>query len=666
MLALQAAWYVCLPGPGAMLRRLSIAPTALSHPLVRSAYAGLWLRILPNRLSYIWYRSVKNTAGSRWWWHNHFRRLKAAYVWLHDQYVLTIHVRRLTSGEQYIWLSRLASEANSRSDAMQWGASDWSLVRRKRGPLIAWAAERGCMQAWRKFRPPLPHEKPEPHSTDVRVCVGLVGLNSAVSRRLILLDSLVDDDARLVTRYSVNELNGFAPWMAELARVKPMAVKEELAACIDGEWKLPATRGHVHEVLADLQWHGEGITPLVVPSVIELLEANDPPNVSILEQALRVLLRYGHDQAARIAALAAQRVPTYGDDTRHFVLWLATWLDVDAEPAIEFLRAKLADCEDPVNLMVRICGELRGERAGGVSGTHCASYLRPRALRTLIPLVHIYVNRDTDIDRIGGGVYSPGDRDHAQEFRDSLLTILTNNDGDESEHFLVELADDIAMARSREWILHLLEERRSRLADGQHWSGSDVRAFVRDFELHPRNESDLFGIALRRLSDVKDRLELSDESPRRELRDGDRETEFRSWLARKLGEISRNQYTIPEEEEIPLGRPDLRFERPGMGPVSVELKWAHRWNTAQLVERLENQLVGQYMRATNARFGIYVIGRIRSRQLWRHDGIDRSFDQLLAFLQHRADQILAERPGILGLRVLGLDFVDPRANTVSV
>jgi len=37
------------------------------------------------------------------------------------------------------------------------------------------------------------------------------------------------EDARLATRYAVNELNGFAPWFPELARHKPFTVQDVLS-----------------------------------------------------------------------------------------------------------------------------------------------------------------------------------------------------------------------------------------------------------------------------------------------------------------------------------------------------------------------------------------------------------------------------------------------------
>jgi hypothetical protein len=515
------------------------------------------------------------------------------------------------------------------------------------------------MRAWRNFRPLLPHEKPEPNSTDIRVGMGLTGLNSAISRRIIDIKAMSNSDARLAARYSVNELNGFSPWMAELAAAQPSAVTRELLECIDGEWQFPPERERVHEVIADLQWHGEGIAPLIVPGLVDRLLLSDPLNVTVLEQALYILLRFGNEQSVQIADLASERVLRYNEASRHFVLWIVTWIDLDSARAVPFLRETTNTSDNPKRLMVRICSELRGERAGRTSRTGSRSYTQPEVLRQFIPLVYTYVHSSEDIDRVGGGVYSPDERDHAQEFRDSLLTLLANAEAPGSERVLVELADDAAMAGRREWILHLLDERRSKLADADAWTPSDIRAFAVNFETAPRNDGDLFEIAIRRLNDIKDRLESGDDSPRHELRVSDEEPEFRAWLARKLRDTSRNQYTIPEEEQIALGHPDMRFERPGIGPVSAELKWAHRWSATELLERLENQLVGQYMRAANARFGVYVVGRIFAPRQWRHGGQELSFTELIGVLQTRADQIRFARPLVLGLRVIGLDFVDP-------
>src|SRR5205823_12195825 len=89
------------------------------------------------------------------------------------------------------------------------------------------------------------------------------------------------------------------------------------------------------------------------------------------------------------------------------------------------------------------------------------------------------------------------------------------------------------------------------------------------------------------------------------------EAELRKWLQRKLRERARGKYTVPQEAEIDLQqRPDLRLENPRTPAVSIEVKWAHNWSVSELIAGLTTQLADQYLRAHNAKYGIYVLGMI--------------------------------------------------------
>ena len=134
----------------------------------------------------------------------------------------------------------------------------------------------------------------------------------------------------------------------------------------------------------------------------------------------------------------------------------------------------------------------------------------------------------------------------------------------------------------------------------------------------------------------------------------------RRWLARKLNERSRQRYTIPQEEEIHQEeRPDLRAENPHTEPVSIELKWADNWTLDELLERLENQLVGQYLRAHNSRYGIYVLATDGRKGHWESPDGNLNFNQVIGRVARRAEELKRTRPGIGDLRVVSIDFRVP-------
>ncbi len=142
----------------------------------------------------------------------------------------------------------------------------------------------------------------------------------------------------------------------------------------------------------------------------------------------------------------------------------------------------------------------------------------------------------------------------------------------------------------------------------------------------------------------------------------DLESHLRRWLARKLNERSRKRYTVPQEEEIDQQeKPDLRLENPKTDPVSIEVKWADNWTVTELLERLENQLVGQYLRAHNSRYGIYLLGANGKKHHWEEPGTGKplTFGEVVSLIGARAISIRETNPRVHGLEVVAIDFRRP-------
>ena len=79
------------------------------------------------------------------------------------------------------------------------------------------------------------------------------------------------------------------------------------------------------------------------------------------------------------------------------------------------------------------------------------------------------------------------------------------------------------------------------------------------------------------------------------------------YLPTRLRKSSHSIYTVGSEEELAdATRTDIRLNAPQVSaPVPIELKIADKWTLAQLIERLENQLVRQYMRVSQ--YGIFLV-----------------------------------------------------------
>lgn len=108
-------------------------------------------------------------------------------------------------------------------------------------------------------------------------------------------------------------------------------------------------------------------------------------------------------------------------------------------------------------------------------------------------------------------------------------------------------------------------------------------------------------------------------------------------------------------------RPDLSVERAGLNTLPIEVKLANSWTVKELLVGLENQLVGQYLRSANIRYGIYVLGNTDPKRRWELSGAMIDFAALVSHIQERAQALQAQmRVGIDGIEVVGIDFSDPR------
>jgi hypothetical protein len=231
------------------------------------------------------------------------------------------------------------------------------------------------------------------------------------------------------------------------------------------------------------------------------------------------------------------------------------------------LDERLRESSNADQVVLNICGLLARDGRDRLPLVSKPSFLRPSALRRMIPLVYRHVRVADDIERAGKGVYSPNTRDHAQEFRGGLLTRLEESDDAAATYVLRELLAEDVLASHHDWIRHLLNDRLATDAEMPAWEPRDVRTFANDFETDPKTDRDLFRIICNRLRDIKYGVEKSDNSLREEVQTGGDEYVLRRFLARKLNEWSRQRYTIPQEEEIDLKqRPDLRAENPRTDP----------------------------------------------------------------------------------------------------
>lgn len=606
-------------------------------------------------------RRLKATWGNREWragqqvqW---IENLKQKFGRLQNRWFWLRRARLIRTGTRPDLLSYLCDYARDARHTKR--SFNWDLLRKSVGSFVTNAARTGCKRAWRQFTPQLPHEKTDPASIDDRVDVGLAGIEAAIADNELSFEKLSPSEASLATIYAVNALGGFPSWFAALSSQQDGAVGDVLKRCITEEWKYPESRDRVNDVLSGLAWAGGAPARLARESVLECFCREDPPNSLILEQGLSLVLKVDRAVSPRLLATALIRCRELPVDHPKFRWWCAVAFQGDAQAAVAVLETRLRGHSDPTDVVSAVF-TLLGERREQLPLVPNPDYRTPAALRVLIPFAFRYVRRQDDIDR-GYSAYTPTRRDHAQSFRGELFQILHSSEAAEASSVLRELLREPCLASEHDWIRHLLDKRMKGDADGHAWEAIDIRTFEQEYETNPKTDADLFRIVGNRLDEIKHDVEASENSLREEMRKGDVEAVLRRWIARKLNERARGRYTVPQESEIDLElRPDIRAQNPRTDSVSMEVKWACRWSGNDLMERLENQLAGDYLRAHNSRFGIYIIGLIGDQREWRDGSGKRySFPQFSELLRQRALELRRLHPGISGLNVVPIDFTTP-------
>jgi hypothetical protein len=332
---------------------------------------------------------------------------------------------------------------------------------------------------------------------------------------------------------------------------------------------------------------------------------------------------------------------------------------VDADGALGSLRAWLSEAEDDgkaTQRMIAFCNALMAHYAMRF-GSIWRDFERVEILRQLVPLVARHVRIEED--NLHEGHYKPDARDDAETTRGYLLGRVRDTPGRAAFDTLMAFSKELPHERSRDRMVILAHRHAAEDAEQEPWLASDVLSFAEQAEREPRSARDLFDLICNRLDDLKLDLEEGDASEARILKRVDQETELRTWFANRLRLAARGRYSVPPEEELAdATRPDLRIHAPAVdAPVPIEPKMADKWSYAELVERLHNQLVGQYLRDVRSRFGVFLLVW-RGKKEWRDSGSSKqfSFGNLLERLEAQAELILRDHYDLEGIRIVGIDL----------
>lgn len=551
-----------------------------------------------------------------------------------------------------------------------------SAFRQDYGPDLWAAVSEGFRQFWRKTDAPLRSDVLLTQVPDVAL-VGLVGIALAVEDGYD-----VGSERNLATRlvrYALWNLAGAPAWFEKLASAYPEAVADAIWVDIEKDLKVPMA-GNPHTSGLNLAMQGPAVLRTEIAKRLSGWLRQTVPNASTIpdarhRQVLEIIRDAGADDGGYLESLAGKLLDAHAGNGNWqgvgywlgFLLTIAparAWKKVEARWNSGAERSEM----DAVHLACGLTGA-----SGTVVGAFPALNFLP-ATAEMVPVIESmhaffceHILRENDIHHRSGEVYSPGERDVAQSVRVNLTAHLARIPGRVARESLRRLADTVKGSPQEAGFLAYLHDHASIEAAGLTFlEPRDVPGLGDIYCRTLRSEAELFEVVLDRLETIRASVEGGPFSDRVLLKGVREEKNLQMWLAARLEETcGRHGFRVTREDEVDEGKkPDIHIHH-AKGTVCLEIKPldSKRYSPKKLKEALEGQFVGQYMGRRNSHHGIFVLFLLTKNRRWR--GLPgkgkKDFSALLVFLQKYANALKANKPGVGGLKVFGIDCTGHRA-----
>ncbi len=585
------------------------------------------------------------------------------YEWLQSH----THVLRDTSiaSEGKIWnaTNYLMEELrNKRENSNGWAKSNWQDLIPEFGQDVAEAYRDGCIDYWRKYQPRIRSEGiGNPNSILHAVIVGLSGLEMEARQNPDWPTTMSEDEAKLACRYSLHEMNGFPDWFRRLHTAFPDIVEKCILAEIKWEFSQYDGEESCHYVLDDVFWQLEWIKPRISSQILPFLEIYEPKHDDTVQKAVGIILSGPDLDRSAFVGIARTKVHTSASVYRQ-ILWLAAWMRVEAKTALETLTSilnKITEAKQATDFSLKFIVALLGERRERAVAEY-QDFVHPEILLSFIKLMYKHIRIEDDINRVGGGGDSPTLRDDAQNARGRLFQLLRDIPGKATYLAMIDLAEHHPNEPTRQRYVEHAKRRAEEDAEAEPWLSGDIALFAEEAERAPQNHRELYDLAISRLLDLKSDLEDGDTSLAEILISVKEERKHRNMIGGWLRDRSLGRYSVPQEDELAdRKKPDIRIYGVGFdGPVPIELKVADNWSGPKLVERLQNQLCGQYLRDVRSNCGIFTLVYRGEQKQWQHPktGNQLDFGALVRLLEEDAKEIIAKDSKIESIRIIDIDL----------
>ena len=572
--------------------------------------------------------------------------------------------RQGTVSNLYKWLG-----STERTPA-RYNIWDKDSLRRAFGQDITDRAEKAFRALWRANRPMLWSARPVNEKRSIRAdwAHGLTGI-SAEAATSGWTASLSPSEARTAAAYATIELNGFAPFITDLATSHPAEVEDVIGGEVSSELSVGADHRNL-STLRNLAYSDGDMRRAFVPRLLATLKSW-PTNFTAdtgplwsdhLDKVLQILSAATNDvDRMTIARECAGR---YEADPLGLLalVWLRGLFQFDAAWGAQVLIQRLEGVKDAgsADQAIETFGALFSRRDAVAFEVEDQAQ-RARLLEQLVRYAYAFVRRVDD--QVHEGAYTPNTRDHAEEARNLLLSMLLDTPGSDARRALLELADEDDFAHFADYLRFQARQRAAVDAEFPPFDPEDVIALDTCHEAPPHDSDGLFTLMMDRLDDLAHDLAHDDFTNRTTLKGIGAEPEMQRNLAREIRQRANGAYAVTREEEVADNkRTDIRLSVPNRNLKGViEVKIADNWTPTDLDGALRNQLAAQYLRHSICRAGCLLLTYHGRKQYWIHpEGRKRTtFPELVALLNDKARDF--EKASTRGIRiaVFGLDLTDP-------
>lgn len=426
--------------------------------------------------------------------------------------------------------------------------------------------------------------------------------------------SLNQDAKRAATRHALMEGDDWPAWAGTLVDANRGLFVHEATAVLEAELNagIRYERDHNSTALVRAANLPEDLKAALADDLLAFGE-----NCNVLGRQdinyVADIVELREDLRSRLIALArrATNEALFEGQYRRGLKWLSVWARYEPVAIACFCdwleNVWRGDAEAEHSALMALGGMLGGRwNREGVQIADVPPQLRLRLAR----LVNIIVSFADD-EPSREGIQNVTPRREREEVRRATENYLDADRSDEGWAVLLEFIANTIEPHYALWAQRWRASHARSAGNPTAWTIDQLRAFIRHGLVPPRNGDELMARVGEEIADIEARLQSSEFDRRALFTANTNESDFRAWLGHELEKriepwASITQETVTRGEK----RTDLRIELRGgdRAILVIEIKLAHRWERAVLVDKVKSQLVDQYLIGdARLRHGIYLL-----------------------------------------------------------